>query len=261
MDKDLKKGTRIYYGGDMANDEGFGVIKERATDQFGTWVDVEMDDGRDFNKLPITIFSDEYLGHGGTRFVTEKAYRAFRQAQIAKVEATLKERGQTFADYERIPPEELDAPAPIKRQMYDVWKDETSYGGRKWKLLLKGGINSFKTKTAATASAGMWKEVDARAEAQATAARVAAPTNTGMTSQILYRDDFRGDKMYVWEGLCESACLQPSMVKELTIYIKVPKEITKEEYDGKAPAKKTKTTKTTSARSFFRGVPGRGVDY
>jgi len=84
----LKKGTRIYYGGDMANDEGFGTITNQETDKWGTTVDIKMDDGRKFN-VSVVIFSDEYLGHGGTRFVTEEAYKKFRQAQIERLEKSL----------------------------------------------------------------------------------------------------------------------------------------------------------------------------
>jgi len=87
--EDLKKGTRVFYGGDMANDEGLGVIMEQITDKWGTHVNIKMDDGRDINALSIAMFSDEYKGHGGTRFVTEKAYKDFRQVEIDKVKATL----------------------------------------------------------------------------------------------------------------------------------------------------------------------------
>ncbi|MCK4786996.1 MAG: hypothetical protein KAV87_24775 [Desulfobacteraceae bacterium] len=89
MDKDLKKGTRIYYGGDMANEEGVGVITRRITDQFGTYVDIRMDDKRFLPLISVTAFSDKYLGHGGTRFVMLEAYTDFRQDQINKVEAAL----------------------------------------------------------------------------------------------------------------------------------------------------------------------------
>jgi len=92
----LKKGTRIYYNGDMANEEGLGVITSQVTDQFGTVVNIKMDDGRTFPSLPIAMFSEEYLGHGGTRFVMEEAYRKFRQAQITKVETQLKEAHKGF---------------------------------------------------------------------------------------------------------------------------------------------------------------------
>jgi hypothetical protein len=179
--KDLTKGTRIYYGGDMANEEGLGVIVEQATDAWGTWVDIKMDDGREINKLSIVAFSDEYKGHGGTRFVTEEAYRDFRQAEINKVEATLARK---------------DAKRSVSDDELDAMLEDAS------------------------------KEAEKRGE----------PDTPLATSQILYRDDFRGDKMYVWEGLCHAACLKPSMTDEITVYVNAPREITKEEYDGKAPA-------------------------
>lgn len=86
MDKEtLKKGTRIYYNGDMANEEGKGVITDQRTSQFGTVVDIKMDDGRTFPSLSVVIFSDKYLGHGGTRFVTEEAYNLFRQEATDRI--------------------------------------------------------------------------------------------------------------------------------------------------------------------------------
>jgi len=85
MDKEeLKKGTRIYYNGDMANQEGLGVIISQKTDDWGTTVNIKMDDGRDINFLPVGMFSNEYLGHGGTRFVTEEAYKRFNNSVMAR---------------------------------------------------------------------------------------------------------------------------------------------------------------------------------
>lgn len=90
--EDLKKGTRIYYNGDMANEEGLGTIVEQKTDKWGTHVNIKMDDGRDIKGLSIVMFSDEYLGHGGTRFVTEEAYKKFRQAAIERVKKSLAQK-------------------------------------------------------------------------------------------------------------------------------------------------------------------------
>lgn len=77
--------TRIYYGGDMCNQSGFGTVTERmeATRYGGSQVHIAMDDGRRM-WITETMFSDEYKGHGGTRFVTEVAYNAFRAAQQAE---------------------------------------------------------------------------------------------------------------------------------------------------------------------------------
>lgn len=76
---DLPKETRIYYGGDMANPSGFGTIAGAISDKWGQFITIKMDDGRVINKLPICAFSAEYLGHGGTRFVTLDAYNAYRR--------------------------------------------------------------------------------------------------------------------------------------------------------------------------------------
>lgn len=86
----LEKGVRIYYNGDMANEEGLGVITNQQADNWGTFVNIKMDDGREFNQLPIIIFSEEYLGHGGTRFVTEEAFKKFNNSVMARLEKELR---------------------------------------------------------------------------------------------------------------------------------------------------------------------------
>ncbi|KKN25909.1 hypothetical protein LCGC14_0879910 [marine sediment metagenome] len=80
----LKKGTRIFYGGDMANDEGFGTITSQQTDKFGDFLTIKMDDGREFKSLTPALFSEEYLGHGGTRWVTKEAWEIFRKKTNAR---------------------------------------------------------------------------------------------------------------------------------------------------------------------------------
>lgn len=83
MKIELRPDVRIYYGGDMANDDGFGTI----TESFGNYVTIIMDDGREIKHIGHCEFSDEYLGHGGTRFVTLAAYRKWRQKQIASMQS------------------------------------------------------------------------------------------------------------------------------------------------------------------------------
>ena len=73
----LKEKTRIYYTGDMANDEGFGIIVKSYQDKWGSFYNILMDDGREMNRLHTIAFSETYKGHGGTRFVTEDAYNAY----------------------------------------------------------------------------------------------------------------------------------------------------------------------------------------
>ena len=94
MRAELVEGCRIYYTGDMANDEGFGVVTKRYQDRWGDWVNVVMDDGRIKNSLGVCLFSPEYLGHGGTRFVTEKAYKAW---EVKRYEEA-KKAGSPFAE-------------------------------------------------------------------------------------------------------------------------------------------------------------------
>ncbi len=88
---ELPVGTRIYYGGDMANQSDFGVITKHRSDKFGQFVDTKLDDGRVQRSLPLCVFSPVYKGHGGTRFVTEQAYKEYQIAQIANVKKRLTE--------------------------------------------------------------------------------------------------------------------------------------------------------------------------
>ena len=81
MDK-LEPGTRIYYTGDQANIDGFGTITDVATNRGRTLYKILMDDGRK-KSVPSYLFSEVFLGHGGTRFVTLAAYNAYRRKQFA----------------------------------------------------------------------------------------------------------------------------------------------------------------------------------
>ena len=83
-------GTEIYYEGDMANRGGFGTITEIGDIGYGSFINVKMDDGREFKQLPVTGFSEKYLGHGGTRFVTKEAYREWRKEMVQKFRGGLK---------------------------------------------------------------------------------------------------------------------------------------------------------------------------
>lgn len=78
-------GTRIYYTGDMANNEGFGTITNLDSDpQWGNSMTINMDDGRVMHRMPPVIFSPVYSGNGSTRFVTEEAYKAWRETMFAR---------------------------------------------------------------------------------------------------------------------------------------------------------------------------------
>jgi len=79
---ELYTGTRIYYGGDMANLPDFGTIKAIEKDRWGVHCSITLDDGREMT-INTCLFSPKYLGHGGTRFVTERAYNEYREEQMA----------------------------------------------------------------------------------------------------------------------------------------------------------------------------------
>ncbi len=88
--KDLPKGTRIYYGGDMANLDGFGTITKNYSDKWGYFLHIKMDDGRDFPSIRVSNFSDHYEGNGLTKFVTEQAYHDWRKESLERYQQEIK---------------------------------------------------------------------------------------------------------------------------------------------------------------------------
>lgn len=89
--KDLPIGTRIYYGGDMANHEELGTVIRTWVDRWGENLEARFDPNDEYPEGRVTtlnpcLFSREYLGHGGTRFVTEKAYNEYKAKQREQFE-------------------------------------------------------------------------------------------------------------------------------------------------------------------------------
>lgn len=80
---DLPIETEIYYHGDMANEPGFGQVDANYFSASGEFVDLLMDDGRIFESLSVSNFSEEYDGTGLTKFVTRKAYNEWKSKQLA----------------------------------------------------------------------------------------------------------------------------------------------------------------------------------
>jgi hypothetical protein len=83
---ELPIGTRIYNNGDMANASHFGTITaHKPAGRFTAQVQItpDSDAERPAYWIPPAAFSEKYLGHGGTRFVTESAYRTWRESQMA----------------------------------------------------------------------------------------------------------------------------------------------------------------------------------
>ncbi len=91
----LAPGARIYYRGDIANPDGWLTIvrvhppdRWIATDSYDCVFDPAHRDCGDFQREEILRLPDHQVhrvdrGNGATRFVTEAAYRAFREAQLA----------------------------------------------------------------------------------------------------------------------------------------------------------------------------------
>jgi hypothetical protein len=89
-------GQKIYYRGDMANQPGWFEIV-RQDPKWGTYDLKEIDGDRLFRAMYECGISDIDKGHGGTRFVTEKAYKAFREQQMKALEQSLAKYGKRAA--------------------------------------------------------------------------------------------------------------------------------------------------------------------
>jgi len=82
----IRIGTEIYNGGDMANNPHFGTVtKIMQSPAFGVSIEINPEGGSGRQKYTMSpcLFSEKYLGHGGTRIVTKSAYQQYRD-QILK---------------------------------------------------------------------------------------------------------------------------------------------------------------------------------
>lgn len=80
---DLPVGTEIYNAGDMANPDKFGSVTSHTVDRWGERVDIVYTDGTVSRGIAPCQFSDKYLGHHGTRFVTKAAYKKWYADHMA----------------------------------------------------------------------------------------------------------------------------------------------------------------------------------
>lgn len=81
----LSEGVRIYYTGDMANHDGFGVITKQWHDAGWNYrqVNILMDDGRILRGIHDLGFQPS----PGRRFWLEADWRAERERRIAEMKA------------------------------------------------------------------------------------------------------------------------------------------------------------------------------
>jgi hypothetical protein len=88
----LSEGTRIYNHGDRCNPSHFGEITLVKIDRWGIHYQITPDKG-EYERDPYWIdsisFHSEFKGHGGTRFVTEEAYKTWREKRIAESNAAI----------------------------------------------------------------------------------------------------------------------------------------------------------------------------
>ena len=84
----LAIGTRVYNHGDMANAPHFGTLTSVRSDRWGTHYVIRQDSGESYIISPAQV-SPEFMGHSGTRIVTEEAYKSFRAARIAQLKAAV----------------------------------------------------------------------------------------------------------------------------------------------------------------------------
>jgi len=89
-------GQKIYYRGDMANNPGWFEITEIIEDDyFRGYVLKEIDgEGRTFARVFDCMIHEIDKGHGGTRFVTEEAYRKHREEQLKKLQESIARRAK-----------------------------------------------------------------------------------------------------------------------------------------------------------------------
>ena len=78
----LELGSKIYYTGDMANQDGFFEVFAFRNPNCYDIKECQGGDGRVFCGVYDSQIAREYSGHCGTRFVTLEAHDAYRNARI-----------------------------------------------------------------------------------------------------------------------------------------------------------------------------------
>jgi len=89
--KELKLNDEVYYTGDMANNDGFGIITNIVSDKWGTKITIKLDDDRIFT-TSVSSFG-EYKGTCNPRFTTKESYDNFRNNQMEILHKRLVEMG------------------------------------------------------------------------------------------------------------------------------------------------------------------------
>ena len=91
-------GQKIYYTGDMANRPGWFEIteaKEIERSNLSMYTLKEINGDREFKAVYEMGISDIYEGHCGIRFVTEEAYKAYREKQLQTLFESINKRRES----------------------------------------------------------------------------------------------------------------------------------------------------------------------
>ncbi len=87
---EYKIGQKIYYRGDMANQPGWFEIVAIVNNGYCKGYDLkEIDGERIFKSIYENMIYDIDKGNGLTRFVTEEAYKAYREQQLKALQERL----------------------------------------------------------------------------------------------------------------------------------------------------------------------------
>jgi uncharacterized lipoprotein len=78
-------GQKIYYRGDVANRPGWFKITEAIHDKYFKGYELKEIDGERLLRVPEYMISEIDKGNGSTRFVTEVAYKAYKEQQLQQL--------------------------------------------------------------------------------------------------------------------------------------------------------------------------------
>ena len=81
---EIKIGQKIYYRGDMSNQEGIGEVTEIKITKWGETFSTKLEDGRVQNNIPCLMLDNVDTGNGHTRFCTLEAYEKRRAEKIKR---------------------------------------------------------------------------------------------------------------------------------------------------------------------------------
>lgn len=80
----INTGDRIYYTGDMANEDGYGKVTSVTDSRWGKQIAIEMKDGR-----TMTVGPESFVPSPGRRFWLADEWNEDRRVRLAKSQAEI----------------------------------------------------------------------------------------------------------------------------------------------------------------------------